>query len=212
LDEKRILIVDDHPLMQEGLQRVIDDLFPQSCTAMTSNAVETLDAIRSQTWDLVVLDISIPGRNGLEVLSEVKALKPDVPVLVLSMHPEAQLLTRALRAGAAGYLSKSSPTDLVRQAILTVIGGARFISPAGAELLAADLPRDSSSPLHERLSRREFDIFLRIGRGQSVGEIAQALELSIKTIATYRARALAKTGLKNNAEIAQYAIRNNLVE
>jgi DNA-binding NarL/FixJ family response regulator len=209
---KRILIVDDHPLICEGIERVVKEVFEACVTVSASNASEAMNALSDQAWDLVIIDISIPGRDGLELLKEIRTQRPQLPVLVVTVHPEEQYLVRSFRAGASGYLSKSASMELFRKAVLRVTEGARFITAEGAELLAADLSVDRARPIHEQLSNREFDIFLRIGRGNTVGEIAQALRLSGKTVATYRARILAKTGVRNNADIAQYAIRNKLVD
>jgi two-component system, NarL family, invasion response regulator UvrY len=208
----RVLIVDDHPLMREGLNRFVAEAFPDSVIAEASNGSEAMKAVWDQPWDLVLMDISMPGRSGLDLLKEVKAARPKLPVLMLSMHSEEQFLTRALRAGASGYISKSTPCDVMLQAIKQALGGGKFITPKAAELLASELSIDTSRPLHEQLSDREFDVLVRIGRGQSVGEIAASLNLSVKTVSTYRTRVLEKMALRNNAELAQYAIRNHLVD
>jgi len=171
-----------------------------------------MSAIWNQTWDLVLLDLSIPGKNGLELLKEIREQRPKLPVLILSMHPEEQFSTRALRAGASGYLSKSAPSDTLLEAIRQLMRGGKFITSKVAEMLANNLTEDSSQPVHERLSDRELNVLLSIGRGQSVGDIARTLNLSVKTVSTYRARVRVKTGLRNNAEMVQYVIRNNLVE
>ena len=207
----RILIVDDHPLVRRGIVQVLGPEFPDGVVGEAATAAEALNAIWSESWSLVVLDISLPGRNGLEVLKEIKTARPKLPVLVLSTYPESQFATRALRAGAAGYLTKEAPPEVLLRAVRQTMNGGKFISPAAAEQLASEIMLDSSKPLHELLSDREYDVFLRIGSGQGVAEIAAALNLSVKTISTYRTRILEKTGMKNNAELAQYAIRNKLV-
>jgi DNA-binding NarL/FixJ family response regulator len=171
-----------------------------------------MNAIWAETWDLVLLDISMPGRSSLELLKEMRAQKPKLPVLILSMHPEEQFSIRAPRAGAAGYISKSAASGVLLQAMATVLNGGKFISQRSAQLLATDVAVDESEPLHVRLSDREFDLLLRIGRGQSVTDIAVALHLSVKTVSTYRTKVLAKTGLRNNAEMVQYALRDKLVD
>jgi DNA-binding NarL/FixJ family response regulator len=176
------------------------------------NGTEAMAVLSTRAFDLVLLDISLPGKNGLEILKDIKASYPQLPVLILTMHPEEQYSTRAIRAGAAGYLSKSGPPELLLTAMRDAMSGGRFITPKVAELLAAELSFDSSRPLHEQLSGREYEVFIGIGRGETVGELAQCLSLSVKTISTYRTRVLEKMGLRNNAEIAQYAIRNKLVD
>ena len=206
------MVVDDHPLMREGLKRVIFSSFPHWSVGEASNGSETMSAIWNQTWDLVLLDLSIPGKNGLELLKEIREQRPKLPVLILSMHPEEQFSTRALRAGASGYLSKSAPSDTLLEAIRQLMRGGKFITSKVAEMLANNLTEDSSQPVHERLSDRELNVLLSIGRGQSVGDIARTLNLSVKTVSTYRARVRVKTGLRNNAEMVQYVIRNTAVQ
>ncbi len=188
------------------------DEFPQGVLTEASDSAETLTAVCNQPLDLVVLDLSLPGRSGLELLKEIKAARPNLPVLILSMYPEEQFATRALRAGAAGYLSKDSSPETLIQAVRRAIVGRKFVSPATAERLACELSTDLSKPLHEQLSDREYDILLRIASGQSVSDAANALHLSVKTVSTYRTRILCKMGKHNNAELMQYAIRGNLVE
>ncbi|HEX4134534.1 MAG TPA: response regulator transcription factor [Bryobacteraceae bacterium] len=207
-----ILIVDDHPLIRQGLAGVLMEEFPQGQVVEASDAPEAMRAVGSQTLDLVLLDLTLPGRNGLDLLKEIKALRPRLPVLILSMHSEEQFATRALRSGAAGYLNKNSAPQVLMQAIQRAMAGGKVISPEVAERLAAELTVDTSRPLHEQLSDREHDIFLRIGSGQSVSEIAENLNLSVKTVSTYRTRILNKMGKQNNSELMQYAIRNHLVD
>jgi two-component system, NarL family, invasion response regulator UvrY len=207
----RILIVDDHPLVRRGIAQVLAAEFTGAVIGEAATAAEALEAISNETWSLVLLDISLPGRNGLEVLKEIKTARPKLPVLVLSTYPASQFATRVLRAGAAGYLTKEEPPEVLIQAVRQTCGGGKFISADAAMHLASEIMIDSSKPIHELLSDREYDVFLRIGSGQSVGEIAATLNLSVKTISTYRARILDKTGMKTNAGLAQYAIRNKLV-
>ena len=186
--------------------------FPHCTVNEASTAAEGLEAIWNESWNLVLLDISLPGRNGLELLKEIKAARPKLPVLILSTYPESQFATRVLKAGAAGYLTKESPPETVIRAIRQVLTGGKFISPWVAERLASEIMLDTSKPAHELLSDREYDVMLRIASGQAVGEIANTLNLSVKTISTYRTRILEKMGMKNNAELMQYAIRNTLIE
>ena len=170
-----------------------------------------LNLIRERVWDVVVLDISLGGRSGLDVLKEIKQLRPKLPVLMLSMHAEEQYAMRAFKAGAAGYINKASSRDELRQAILKVINGGRYVSLSMAERMMFDLTSSDKLP-HEQLSNRELEVLLLIASGKTVGEIADALSLSDKTISTYRRRILDKMQLNTNAELTHYAIRNKLVE
>lgn len=206
-----ILSVEDHALIREGLSRVIAKAIPDTEVVQVSNGSEAMAAIGKRSFSLVLLDISLPGRNGLEVLKEIKAFRPKLPVLVLTAYPEGQYSTRAIKAGAAGFVSKAGPPEVLIQAVRQALAGGMFITPRSAELLASE-SADPSRPLHEQLSDREFDVFVRIGRGQTVGEIAKSLNLSAKTVSTYRTRLLEKTGLRNNSEVVQYAVRNNLID
>jgi two-component system invasion response regulator UvrY len=208
----RILLIDDHPLVRKGIAQVLAGEFSSSVIGEASTAAEGLDAIWKENWDLVLLDISLPGRSGLELLKEIKTARPKLPVLVLSTYPESQFATRVLRAGAAGYLTKETPPETVVRAVRQVLAGNKYISPSVAEHLASEFMLDTSKPAHELLSDREYDVMRRIASGQSVGEIATALNLSVKTVSTYRSRILEKMGMKSNAELTQYAIRNHLIE
>lgn len=208
----RLLIVDDHPLVRRGIVEVLAEAFPGETIAEASNGAEALQAVYDGVWDLIVLDLSLPGRTGLEVLKEIRGLRPRLPILILSTYPEQQFATRALRAGASGYLNKGSPPEVLVSAIRKLLTGGKFISASMGESLAADLDRDFSKPLHERLSDREYDVMLRIASGKTVSEIAEEIHLSVKTISTYRTRTLEKMGMKNNAELTQYGMREKLVE
>jgi two-component system invasion response regulator UvrY len=208
----RVLIVDDHALIREGLRSVIADAFPHNSIGEASNSAEAMNLIWNESWDIVLLDINLPGRNGLDLLKEMKAARPKLPVLMVSGHPEEQFATRALKSGASGYVSKNGPSESLIQAIRQARVGRMFITQKTAEMLATQLTVDSEHPLHEQLSDREYDVFIRIGKGQGVSEIAESLNLSVKTISTYRTRILDKMGVRSNAALAQYAIRNNLVD
>jgi DNA-binding NarL/FixJ family response regulator len=208
----RLLIVDDHPLVRRGIVEVLDEAFPGGYIAEASDGAQALQAVCDRAWDLVVLDLSLPGRNGLDVLKEIRSTHPRLPVLILSTHPEQQFAARVLRAGASGYLNKGSPPEVLVSAVRKVLGGGIFVSASLGELLAADLTRDFSKPLHECLSDREYDVMLRIASGKTVGEIAVETQLSVKTISTYRGRILVKMNMRNNAELAQYGIRGKLVD
>ena len=198
--------------MRQGLSRIVEEGYPGCAVGEASNAPEAMKALWDHTWDLILLDISLPGKSGIELLKEIKAIRPRLPVLILSMHPEEQFLTRALKAGASGYLSKATPPEMLFQAIGQALAGGKFITQKAAELLAAEISTDTSRPLHAQLSDREYDLLVRIGRGETVGDVAGKLNLSVKTVSTYRTRVLEKMCMRNNAELAQYAIRNHLVE
>jgi DNA-binding NarL/FixJ family response regulator len=208
----RVLIVDDHPLVRRGIVEVLAEAFPGGRIAEASDGAEALQAVYDEVWDLVVLDLSLPGRTGLDVLKEIRGARPRLPILILSTYPEQQFATRALRAGASGYLNKGSPPDVLLSAVRKVLAGGKFISASLGESLAADLDRDFSKPLHECLSDREYHVMLRIASGKTVSEIAEEIHLSVKTISTYRARILEKMRMKNNAELTQYGMREKLVE
>lgn len=208
----RLLIVDDHPLVRRGIVEVLAEAFPGGSIAEASDGAEALQAVYDGIWDLVVLDLSLPGRTGLDVLKEIKDARPRLPILVLSTYPEQQFATRALRAGASGYLNKGSPPEVLLSAVRKVLAGGKFISASLGESLAADLDRDFSKPLHECLSDREYHVMLRIASGKTVSEVAEEIHLSVKTISTYRARVLDKMHMKNNAELTQYSVRERLVD
>jgi len=208
----RVLVVDRQPLLRLGVIQTLAGELANCAISQAGNAAEAIDALWKESWDLVVLDLALPDRDGLDVVKDIKAARPKLPVLVLTAHPESLFATRALRSGAAGYLSKDSSPNVLVQAVRRLVSGGKFITPAVAERLAADLNVDTTRPRHELLSDREYDVFVRIASGQTVGEIASSINLSVKTVSTYRTRILSKMGLKNNAALAQYAIRNQLVQ
>src|SRR5262245_29677897 len=208
----RILIVDDHAIVRRGLREILSE-DPQTVVIAgeAANAEQALAQLKGAPWDAVLLDLSLPGRGGLELLNEIKLRHPALPVLVLSVHPEEQYAVRVLRAGAAGYLNKDTePTELIG-AIKKVTAGGRHITATLAEQLAAQVAAPSSGAPHEQLSNREFDILRRIASGRTVGEIAAQLHLSVKTVSTYRSRILLKMGMRTNAELTHYAVRSGLV-
>jgi DNA-binding NarL/FixJ family response regulator len=208
----RILIVDDHPIVRQGLRQTLADASQIGEIVEAATPQEALDLVRQREWDAVILDIGLPGRGGLDVLKDIKREVPRLPVLILSMHSEDQYAVRALRAGAAGYLTKEAATQNLIEAIRKVAAGGRYISPALAEHLATELTADPFRPLHASLSDREFDVLRSIASGQTVGEIADRLSLSVKTVSTYRARVLEKMHLKNNAELMHYVLTNHLLD
>ena len=207
----RVLIVDDHAIVRRGLRELLSDEFRGAAFGEASNAQQALEQISKKEWDVALLDITLPGRSGLDLLKEVKAARPRLPVLVLSVHPEDQFAVRVLKAGAEGYLTKESAPEELVNAIRKILDGGQYVSPTLAEKLALGLRKDSARAPHETLSDREYQIMCCIASGKTVTEIAGELTLSPKTISTYRARILEKLGVKNNAEIIRYAIRNGLV-
>jgi DNA-binding NarL/FixJ family response regulator len=207
----RILVVDDHAVVRHGVKQILVEHFATSLIGEAQSAEDMLREIQASKWDMVVLDIGMPGKGGLDALKELKRIQPKLPVLVLSAYPEDQLALRLLRAGAAGYLSKdSAPRDLVH-ATKKILEGGRFISTSLADLLAANLETSLEKPLHEQLSDREYQVMCLIAVGKSLKDIADELSVSVSTINTYRARILEKMHAKNNTELTHYAIENRLV-
>jgi DNA-binding NarL/FixJ family response regulator len=207
----RALIVDDHTITRAGLSRILSDTDQWIVVGEASNGSEALELVVSQHWDIVMLDISLPDRSGLEVLKSIKKARPSLPVLVLSMYPVDQYALRVLRAGGAGYLTKESAPDQLLDAMHKVTAGLRYITPEVAECIAQDWNRNPVQSAHEMLSDREFEVMRSIASGKSVGDIARELSLSVKTISTYRARVLQKLHLRHNAELTHYAVVNNLI-
>jgi two-component system, NarL family, invasion response regulator UvrY len=207
----KILITDDHAVVRQGLKQILAEEFKRAEFGEASNVQEAIDKVWKENWDVVVLDITMPGRSGLEVLKEIKKSRPKLPVLMLSMHPEDQFAVRLLKIGAAGYMTKeSAPQELVG-AVKKVMAGGRYVSPALAEKMASYLAVDVQTPPHERLSDREFLVLRLIASGKTPTAIAKDLGLSVKTISTYRMRILEKMTMSNNAELTHYAIQNQLV-
>jgi two-component system, NarL family, invasion response regulator UvrY len=209
---KRILIIDDHEIVRDGLKNILNEQPEESTVGEASTVPQAVALATEQDWDVVVLDLSLGGRSGLEVLKELKQVRPRLPVLILSMHSEEQYARRAFKAGAAGYITKDCPRTELVKAIDKVAEGGRYVSHALAEGLVIDLERGSDLPPHETLSDREFEVMRLIASGKTVGEIAVVLSLSDKTISTYRARILGKMGMKTNAELTHYAIKSGLVD
>jgi two-component system invasion response regulator UvrY len=205
----RILIVDDHPVFRRGLKQIIEDAADMLVVAEAENGREAISIAQTSGCDLVLLDISIPVRNGLDVLSELKARNPGLPILVLSMHPEEQYAVRALKTGASGYLTKESAPEELVAAIRKVSSGGKYVSASLAEYLAVLVQTESSLLPHEQLSQREYQVMSLIGSGKTVSEIALELSLSVKTVSTYRGRVLKKLAMKNNAQVMRY-VANNL--
>ncbi len=207
----RVLIADDHAILRQGLKQILADEFDAVEFGEAGTAAETLALLWKKPWDVLVLDIAMPGRSGLEVLQETRRSFPRLPVLVLSSTPEDQLAVRVLKAGARGYLNKQiAPEELVH-AVRKVMAGGRYVSPALAEKLAADLSRSADQPPHELLSDRELEVFARMAAGKSVKEIATELALSPKTISTFRSRVFEKLGVRSDVELAYYAVQHGLL-
>jgi len=207
----RVLIADDHAVFRRGLKETIFEAFPKVTFGEAKTAQETVECVRRQDWEIVILDISMPGKSGLDILDDVRRLRPKLPVLFLSMHPEEQYARRALKSGAAGYLTKDSIPEELKEAVRRILTGGRYVSATLAERLAFDLRKGADTPLHELLSAREFQVLRMIASGKSVKEIANDIALSVKTVSTYRARILQKTGMKTTAELIRYALQTQLV-
>ena len=207
-----ILIADDHPIYRKGLLQILNEATDAFAVDEASSGEEALGKAWEHNYDLVLLDISMPGRGGLDALKVLKSHRPELPVLVLSMHPEEHYALRALRGGASGYLNKECAWDELVNAIKKVMEGGKYISAAFAEKLAANLGSDYEKPLQEILSDREYLVFHMIASGKTVGEIAEELALSVKTVSSHRVRILEKLNLKNNAELMHYAISNKLTD
>jgi len=208
----KILIADDHPVVRRGLREIIKKAFDLVMVDEASNGQEVLERVSKNDYDVVLLDISMPGRSGLDVLKELKGQKPKLPVLVLSIHPEEQYAVRVLKAGASGYLTKESAQDELISALQNVSTGRKYITPSLAERLAFDLEMDTERPPHESLSDREYQVMCMIASGKTVKEIAEELFLSVKTVSTYRARLLDKMRMKSSAELTYYAIKHRLID
>ena len=204
----KILTIDDHEVVRRGIK----DMFTKESATFgeAQTAAEALALANKQSWDIAILDISLGGRSGLEVLGELKQLRPRMPVLILSMHAEEQYAVRAFKAGASGYINKASSVEELRRAILKIIKGGQYVGPSLAEKMVLQLSQPGKVP-HEGLSNREFEVLCSIASGQTVTEIAAKLSLSNKTISTYRRRILDKMDMRTNAELTHYAIRNGLV-
>ncbi|OPY78775.1 MAG: Response regulator UvrY [Syntrophorhabdus sp. PtaU1.Bin153] len=207
----RILVADDHTVVREGIKQILAGQEDMVVEDEAGNGQEVLQKVTKKVYDLILLDISMPGRSGLEILEELKVMRPKLPVLILSMHPEEQYAVRMLRAGAAGYLTKASAPQELISAIQKVSKGGKYVTASLAEKLAFELDAGAERPRHERLSNREYQVMLMLASGQSVTEIAEELCLSAKTISTYRTRILEKMEMKKNAELTLYAVKNNLI-
>jgi DNA-binding NarL/FixJ family response regulator len=208
----KILIADDHPIFRKGIRTILSETPGFVVAGEASTSAEVISKVQKEKFDIILLDLSMPGRGGLETLKDLKRDYPDILVLVVSMHPEDQYAMRVLRAGAAGYLTKEHAPDELVTAIRKIARGGKYITPTLAEKMAFDLERASDGPPHESLSDREYQVMLLISSGKSIKDIGEDLFLSDKTISTYRARILEKMNMKSNAELIRYAIQNKLVD
>jgi two-component system invasion response regulator UvrY len=207
----RILIADDHMVVRKGLHQILKEEFLAADIVEVGDADELFNRVLKETWDVVITDISMPGRSGLEVLQQIRQHYPKLPVLVLSVHPEDQYAIRVMRAGASGYLNKDSAPELLVKALHRLLLGKKYISASLAEKLAETLDQDADRLPHEQLSDREFEVLKLLAEGMAVGDIAQKLTLSPTTVSTYRARVLQKMNAKSNADLTRYAVENKLL-
>jgi two-component system, NarL family, invasion response regulator UvrY len=207
----RILIADDHSVVRKGLRQILLEEFPTAHIEDVPDAEEMIKKVMNSPWDVIVSDMSMPGRSGLDALQQIKQIYPELPVLILSIHPEEHYALRVLKAGASGYLSKGSASDELVKAVQTVLLGKKYISASVAEKLASSFSSDAGKPVHELLSDREFDVMKLLAAGKSVSDIAEILSLSVTTISTYRARIMTKMNLKTNSDLTKYAIESNLL-
>ncbi len=208
----RILIADDHAIVRAGLKQFISDQADMSVAGEAATGAETVSLVRAEPYDVVLLDISMPDRNGVDTLKQLKQIRPEMPVLMLSAHAEEQYAVNLLRAGAAGYVSKDSASTQLVSAIRTVAHGRKYVSQDLAQQLADGVSGRGDEPLHAQLSQREFQIFCKLASGMPVSKIAKELFLSVKTVSTYRSRVLEKMAMKTNADLTYYAIKNRLIE
>ena len=207
----RILIADDHAIVRKGLKQLIHDEYPSALVEEVGDVESLIKQVMKANWDVLICDISMPGRSGVEALHQVKQINPQLPVLIMSMHPEDQYALRVLKAGASGYLSKDTVHEELINALRTIKLGRKYITPSIAEKLASAFETNNGRQLHENLSDREFDVFKMLAAGKSVSEIAAQLSLSATTVSTYRSRILEKMVMKNNADLTRYALEKNII-
>jgi DNA-binding NarL/FixJ family response regulator len=207
-----VLIADDHAIVRQGLRQILSETDDMVVTGEAHDGADALQLARQQQWDVFLLDVTMPNRNGIDALKQLKKEFPRLPVLILSMHPEEQYAVRAIKAGASGYLTKQSAPEQLVTAIRQVAQGRKYVSPTVAMQLADAIAGDSERPLHEMLSDREYEVFKRIAAGRTLTQIAEELSLAVATISTFRARIIEKTGLRSNAEMIRYGLEEGLVE
>lgn len=208
----KVLIADDHAIVRQGLKQILAETLDMTVAGEADNGTDALRKIREGEWDVVLLDVNMPGKNGIDTLKQIREECPRLPVLMLSMYPEDQYAVRLIKAGAAGYMTKETAPELLVDAIRRVASGKKYLSPAVAELLADELDSGTQGQPHELLSDREYQVLLAIASGKTVSEIAEIMVLSAKTISTYRTRILEKMRMKTSAELTHYAIKNGLVD
>lgn len=207
-----VLLADDHNIVRLGLRKILEEEFPEVTVGEASRDFEIFEQIDKAKWDIVILDISMPGKSGLDILKDIKSLKPELPVLILSMYPEEQFALRVMKSGASGYVRKDSAPEELVDAVNEILSGKKYYSPAVMNILSDSVKKGGKTDLSEILSDREYEIFMLIAQGKTVSEIAEILSLSVKTVSTHRTHILEKTKLKNNADIIMYAVRNNLLQ
>jgi DNA-binding NarL/FixJ family response regulator len=209
----RIAIVDDHAIVRAGLRQFLDEQMDLEVVAEASNGRDALDLVRAGGFEVLILDVSMPGQNGVDALAAIRARQPELPVLILSSFPETHYATALLKQGASGYLNKECEPAEIVTAVRTLARGRRYITPAVAELLADQLGSDKGdAPLHEQLSERELQVFLRLAKGETIGAIGESLSLSVKTVSTYRTRVMEKMKLSSNSDLTYYALKNGLIQ
>lgn len=209
---KKIMLVDDHQIVRTGLKQIFAECTDIVVDSEAANGTEALDLLRARPVDGVLLDLSMPDRSGIDVLRRMRGERPDLPILILSMHAEEQYAMNVLKAGANGYIAKSSPPSEILKAVRMVLTGKKYVSPALAQQLATAFTSDVHGAPHEKLSTREFEVFCKLAAGHSVSDIADELFLSVKTVSTHRARILEKMNLRTNADLTYYAIKNELIQ
>jgi len=208
----KILIADDHAVVREGVKYILSEIQDIKVAGEAGNGQEALEKIGKNDYDLILLDIAMPGRDGLEILKDIKVLKPKLPVMILSMFPEEQYALRALKSGASGYLTKDSIPDELIKAVRKILNGGKYVSSSFSDKLLFSLDSDADRPLHDALSDREYQVLRLIASGKTIRDIADEMSLSVKTVSTYRSRILEKMDMKNNAELTHYAIKRRLVD
>ncbi|MHA4809993.1 response regulator [Flavitalea flava] len=207
----RIMIADDHPIVRQGLEKVLRKEYPSAIIEQVASGDDLIKNVIKFDWDLIISDMTMPGTNGLEALQQIKGFRPQLPILILSMHPEEQYALRALKAGASGYLNKDMMAEELIAATRRVLMGRKYITPSIAERLAEVMNDDHSRLPHEQLSDREFEVLKLLANGKSLTEIGQLLAVTATTVSTYRARILSKMGFKTNADLTRYGISNNII-
>ncbi len=207
----KVLIADDHPVVRVGLRQILAEDPQIEVTGEASNFQDVISFVWKNECDIVLLDLSMPGMDGLDAVKELKQMKPELKILIVSIYPEEQYAVRALKAGASGYLTKESAPEELTKAVRKVATGGKYISPTLADILATKISKEREGPLHESLSDREYEVMIMLAKGKTLKEIARELSLSIKTVSTYRSRILRKMGFKNNAQITLYAVKNGLI-